>query len=101
CGTMDVLIKNAKVLDESSSFHGKRIDILIKDGAIAQTGKSISSPGDVKVVKSGNLHVSPGWLDIGTQLGEPGFEHRETIAAGINSARKGGFTAMAPFPNTE
>jgi len=46
------------------------------------------------------LQVSLGWLDIGAQVGEPGFEHRENLQSVSAAAAAGGFTALACFPNT-
>jgi dihydroorotase len=45
--------------------------------------------------------VSPGWFDVGVQTGDPGFEHREDLRTVAAAAAKGGFTAIAPFPNTQ
>ena len=47
-----------------------------------------------------NLHVSKGWLDSSVSFGEPGFEERETIANGLNTAAKSGFTDIVLNPNT-
>ncbi len=96
---MEILLKNALIVDERSSHHGKRKDILISKGKIQSIAKKISSSKAKKII-SDNLHVSLGWMDIGTHLGEPGFEQRETTTTVANAAMAGGYTALAPFPNT-
>lgn len=95
---MKVLIKKATILQPGQDELVKR-DILIEDGIISNIAKQISD-GQATIIESGNLHVSPGWLDIGAQQGQPGFEYRETVASLSKSARAGGFTSIAPFPRT-
>ena len=97
---MNVLIRSAKIIDTNSAFHQKVRDILIENGKISQIGTSIKNPKDHKEIKIKNLHVSPGWFDSSVSFGEPGFEERETIANGLKTAAKSGFTAVALNPNT-
>lgn len=97
---MDILLQQVKVIHEGSAFHNKKVDILIKDGVIKKINKSLNKPKDVPVWSKPNAHVSIGWLDIGTQIGEPGYEHRETISSISQAAAAGGFTGISCFPNT-
>jgi len=73
------LIKNAKVISKGSPHNGKRVDILVKNGVIASIAKNIED-SKAREIRSKNLHVSIGWLDVGTHIGEPGYEHRETTS---------------------
>mgnify|MGYP000090939338 CR=1 FL=1 len=97
---MDILLQQVKVIHEGSALHHKKVDILIRDGNIEKIAKSINKPKDVPIWHQPNAHVSIGWLDIGTQIAEPGYEHRETIASVSRAAAAGGFTGIACFPNT-
>ena len=90
---MKYLIKNCKVLHRGSKLHGKKVDILIDKGKITSVGAKISDAKATKIIGS-QLVVSIGWMDIGTHLGEPGYEHRETFETLSNAAKKGGFTAI-------
>ena len=76
---MKILLKNATILDPSSSFHSTKQDILIKDGEIANISQDINDTDNAKVIKHKNLHVSKGWFDSGDSFGEPGYEERETL----------------------
>ncbi len=96
---MNILIKNAKIIAPQSKFHNSKKDILIVNGVISKVANSITDK-KAKIIKSDDLHVSPGWLDIGTMNNEPGFEHRETLKSLVASAASGGYTAIAPFPNS-
>ncbi len=94
------LIKNATIVDPNSKQNGKKVDILINKGTIKEIGKNLSANKSTKIIEGKKLQVSPGWLDIGAQVGEPGFEHREDLASVAAAAAAGGFTALACFPNT-
>ncbi|MCO6163864.1 dihydroorotase family protein [Flavobacterium sp. NRK F7] len=95
-----VLIKQATIQDQNSSFHNQTVDIKIENGTITEMAKNIAIPEGATVVEKENLHVSPGWFDTSVSLGEPGYEDRETIAHGLQVAAKSGFTAIALQPNT-
>lgn len=96
---MTILIKNAHIISPDSPYHNSKKDILIENGIISKIGSRIKSEKG-KVITSDNLHVSIGWMDIGALCGEPGYEHRETLDSMSNVAAAGGYTAVAPFPNT-
>ena len=93
------LIKNANIIDPNSPNNGDVVDILIKKGLIVEIGKNLDH-ATAKIIEATNLQVSPGWLDIGAQVGEPGFEHREDLQTVTSAAAAGGYTALACFPNT-
>ncbi len=92
---MKILIKKATILDQRES--GTRKDILIENGVITQIGRSLSD-GKATIIESSDLHVSGGWLDIGAQPGQPGYEYRETFHSLSHAARAGGYTSLATFP---
>lgn len=96
---MNIVLSKVLVVDPTSKHHQQVVDIEIKNGEIVQIGKSIR-PTKTKKQSLKGCCVSPGWLDLGTHIGEPGFEHRETLDSVCRAARKGGFTALAPMPNT-
>lgn len=93
-----LLIKKARIIDGSNS--GAPRDILIHNGLIAEIGANIKAPEGAEVWASPDLCVSPGWLDVGVQVCDPGEEHREDLGTALSAAAAGGFTAIACFPNT-
>ncbi|MFD2550812.1 dihydroorotase family protein [Bizionia sediminis] len=97
---MNALIKSAKIIDPKSDFHNQVVDICIENGSITKIAPNISNSHNFKEVTRPNLHVSPGWFDSSVSLGEPGFEERETIQNGLQTAALSGFTAIALNPNT-
>lgn len=96
---MRILIKRALIIDPLSKHHQKKRDLFIRSGKIERIGRGLDMKCDKHIEQSG-LHVSPGWCDIGTQIGEPGYEHREDIESVAKAAISGGYTTLACFPNT-
>ncbi len=97
---MNVLIKSATIIDESSKYHLKKRDVLIEKGIIKKIAASISNIEKIKEISLPNLHISQGWFDSSVSFGEPGFEERETIKNGLKVAAKSGFTHVAVNTNT-
>ncbi|MBD3723645.1 MAG: dihydroorotase [Flavobacteriaceae bacterium] len=95
-----VVLKQATILDKSSSFHNQKVDIKIENGTIVAISSKIETKDTDEVVEINGLHVSQGWMDSSVSFGEPGYEDRETIVNGLNVAAKSGFTAVALQPNT-
>lgn len=98
---MNLLIKAARIIDPTSPFNGKSMDILIEKGVIVSVKANIKNEKGYKVVESEDLCVSPGWLDMQARFCDPGFEHREDLISGMKSAANGGFTAVCIMPSTD
>ena len=96
---MNLLIKSATIIDPNSSFHQQIADILITDGIITQIGKGIKA--DAPVFEAEGKQVSPGFFDLNCNIGELGFETKETLETGTRAAAAGGFTGLALMPNTQ
>lgn len=97
---MDILIKNAEIICETSAYHGKVTDIRISNGTITDIGENLPA-GKSTIIEGNRLHCTIGLCDIGTHCGEPGFEHRETIQSLAESAFAGGYTHLFTFPNNK
>ena len=95
---MGILLQQARIIDGKTESQPQ--DILIREGRIAAIAPNIPVEAGMEVWTSPHLCVSPGWIDVGVQTGDPGFEHRENLQTVAQAAAKGGFTAIAPFPNT-
>jgi len=97
---MDIFLRQVKIIDHRSPFHNKSVDVLIKKGIISKIGRKLSKPNSITEWNQSNSHISIGWFDIGTQIGEPGFEQRESLESASRAAAAGGYTGLACFPNT-
>jgi dihydroorotase len=96
---MNILLKSAKIIDPTSSFHGNTLDILIRNGSVDKIDKSINAT-KASVIEHKNLCVSLGWFDSSVSFGEPGYEERETLNHGLSVAAASGFTQIAYNTNT-
>jgi dihydroorotase len=96
---MTWLFKNVTLVDRSYPSTSGKVDVLISEGIIRKIGINLSAP-DAKVIAVEDLHVSIGWMDIGASHGDPGEEHRESLSSLRATAASGGFTALAPWPDT-
>lgn len=97
---MNILIKGATIVDSTNkNLHLKKRDILIKGGTIEKIAAKISVTGKHQLIARKNLHVSIGWFDSSVSFGEPGYEERETIINGLQTAAKSGFTDIVLNPN--
>jgi dihydroorotase len=95
----DVLIDNVRLIDPASGLdqHGA---LLVRDGRIADLGSGLGRPAGATVVDGAGGVLCPGLVDMRAELGEPGGEHRETIASAARAAAAGGITALAALPDT-
>lgn len=96
---MKILIKQAQIHDSSSSFNGKKMDILIENDTLLKIEKKIQDK-EAYPIQNKDLHVSPGWVDLKANFCDPGMEHKETIETGLDAASYGGFTHVAVLPST-
>jgi dihydroorotase len=87
------LIKNASVLG------GEPTDLLVRDGAVAETGRGLAARGATRVDAAG-LVALPGLVDLHTHLREPGREDAETVESGSRAGALGGYTAVCAMANT-
>jgi dihydroorotase len=96
---MKLLIKQAKVVDPSSPINGQITDIFIENGIIRKLGGGLADKAD-KTIDIKGLHVSPGFVDLFANFGDPGHEFKETLETGAAAAAAGGYTDVMIIPNT-
>lgn len=99
---MRILIKNGQVIDPGQI--NKKTDVLVEDGKIQAIGSSLQIPlkdsKSITIIDAKGMVVCPGFIDLHVHFREPGFEYKETIATGVDSAVAGGFTTVCCMPNT-
>lgn len=95
---MNILLKSAVVIDPKSVFHQKTNDILITNGVITRIAPNLCTEKVDTVIE--NVYVSSGWADSSVCFGEPGYEERETLTNGMQTAAKSGFTHVLINPAT-
>lgn len=96
----DTIITNARLIDPASGLDAPGA-LLIRDGAIADHGPGLTAPEGATTIDAKGAILAPGLIDLRASLGEPGFEHRETIASAARAAAAGGITTLCALPDTE
>ena len=96
----DTFITNARLLDPASGLDAPGA-LLIRDGLIADCGAGLTGPEGAAVVDAAGACLAPGLIDLRANLGEPGAEHRETIASAAQAAAAGGITTICVLPDTD
>lgn len=76
-------------------------DLLLHHTTLVAKGDSLSVAEGVRVLDLTGCWVMPGWLDLLTRVGEPGYEHRETLHTAAKAAVAGGFTHIVAAPDTD
>ena len=79
---------------------GDPVDLLVRDGVIAELGPRLDGVGAECFDGSGSVAL-PGLVDLHAHLREPGREDSETIATGSAAAALGGYTAVFAMANTD
>jgi dihydroorotase len=93
---------NARILDPETARETKG-GILVVDGCIRDLGASVAPanlPPHARVLDCAGDIVAPGLIDMRAFVGEPGAEHRETIATATAAAAAGGVTTILTRPDT-
>ncbi len=89
-----ILIKNGFVIENNQLVQK---DVLIDGEIIKRVCSNIET--EAQVIDATNLLVMPGAVDVHVHLREPGYEYKETIKTGTQSAAKGGVTSIMSMPN--
>ena len=74
----DTLFTGVRIVADEVDLYG---DLLLRDGVIADFGPSLGRPDGVDVVSEDGAVLCPGLVDMRVDLGEQGFEYRETITS--------------------
>lgn len=94
-----ILIKNAIIVNENSTFTG---DVLIENELIKKIASSISIKDltQVTVIDATGKYLIPGFIDDQVHFREPGLTHKANIATESKAAIAGGITTFIEMPNT-
>ena len=95
-----VLIINAEIADPLTG-RTERGSLAIEHGMIHDFGRAIETPPEGSlVIDARGRTLAPGLVDLRAFVGEPGAEHRETLASAGRAAAAGGVTTVVCMPDT-
>ena len=96
------VFERARVIDPARGID-ENGTVIVTDGKIAAAGKAAlnqGTPQGADVVDCSGKAIIPGLVDGRVFIGEPGGEHRETIASASVAAAAGGVTSIVMMPDT-
>ncbi len=99
-----LVLKNVRILDPSRKLDEVGTIIVGADGKIIASGadaQNQGAPEGAEIRDCQGLTAIPGLVDARVFVGEPGAEHRETIASASKAAAAGGITSFIMMPETD
>ena len=90
---MKTLLTNAKVIDPLTETISDG-EVMFEDGII------IPKETADEIIDCQGQYVSPGLIDLGVKVGEPGERHKESYKSAGASAAAGGVTTIVTRPDT-
>lgn len=99
-----LVINNARIVDPSRKLDETGTIIVGADGCILAAGADARNqgvPDGAEIRDAKGLVAAPGLVDAQVFVGEPGGEHRETLASAGKAAAAGGVTSFIMMPDTD
>jgi dihydroorotase len=93
---------NARIVDPSRGMD-ERGSVIVEGRKIAAAGAGAlnqGAPEGAEMIDCAGRAITPGLVDARVFIGEPGAEHRETIASASQAAAAGGVTSLVMMPDT-
>lgn len=97
------IFSHARIVDPSRGLD-ETGSVVVQDGKVAAAGKEAlnqGAPEGATVIDCTGKTIIPGLIDSRVFIGEPGGEHRETIASASQAAAAGGVTSVVMMPDTD
>jgi dihydroorotase len=92
---------NARLVDPATGLDQSG-GVLVAGGKIVDLGPHIGAGQEgADIVDCGSHVLAPGLVDMLVFSGEPGHEHRETLATASRADAAGGVTTIVCMPNTD
>lgn len=98
-----VVLEKARIIDPSRMLD-EIGTVIVEDGRVKEAGAGALNQGfpeGATVKDCSGLTIMPGLVDAHVHVGEPGAEHRETIASASRAAAAGGVTSIVTMPDTD
>ena len=93
-----MILRNGHVIDPANGID-RITDVAFADGVITAVADNLPADGERELDCRG-AYVVPGFVDLHVHLRDPGQTAKETLTTGTAAAAAGGYTAVAPMPNT-
>jgi dihydroorotase len=97
------IFTNARIVDPSRNLD-ETGTVIVDKGKIQAAGanaRNQGAPEGAEIIDCAGRLIVPGLVDSRVFVGEPGAEHRETIASVSHAAAAGGVTSIIMMPDTD
>ncbi len=97
-----LVLSNARVIDPARKLDAPG-SVIIMDGTILAAGPEAANQGapyGAEEIDCKGAVAAPGLIDMCVSVGEPGAEHRETLASASQAAAAGGVTTIITMPDS-
>lgn len=96
-----IALVNARLIDPETELDEPG-GLVVRKGKIHDLGPHLleAGPEGYEHIDCGRHVLCPGLIDMIVATGEPGFEHRETLATASRAAAAGGVTTIICMPDT-
>lgn len=98
-----IVFQNARIVDPSRGVD-EIGTVIVENGKISTASQSAlnqGTPEGADIIDATDKAILPGLVDARVFVGEPGAEHRETIASASRAAAAGGVTSFIMMPDTD
>lgn len=98
-----LVLSNARVIDPARELDAPG-SVIIADGTILAAGPEAANQGEpygADIIDCMGAIAAPGLIDMCVSVGEPGAEHRETLASASEAAAAGGITTIVTMPDSD
>lgn len=98
-----LVLSNARVIDPARGLDAPG-SIIVADRTILAAGPEAANQGapyGSDIIDCKGAIACPGLIDMCVSVGEPGAEHRETLASASQAAAAGGVTTICIMPDTD
>ncbi|SEI63116.1 dihydroorotase [Allopseudospirillum japonicum] len=95
-----ISIIGARVLDPTQHLDAC-LDVHLDQGRILALGDAPAHFIPERTLDASGLLLTPGWIDIGTHVREPGPSYKGQLASELPAAAAGGFTHVCARPDTQ
>jgi dihydroorotase len=97
--SMRISIRGGRLVDPAHGLDGL-MDVHVEAGRVLGLGEAPPGYTPDHVLDARDCLVLPGLVDMSVRLGEPGSEHKATIASELAAAAAGGVTTVCCPPDT-
>ncbi|WP_028302537.1 dihydroorotase [Oceanospirillum beijerinckii] len=96
---MKLTICGGRLIDPAQQID-EQIDIHIADGRVLALGQAPAGFNPERTIHAEGLVVTPGFIDIGAHLREPGPSYKGNLRSETKAALAGGYTTICCRPDT-